>query len=93
MTPPPSPPFSLPSHVLYGWPLIVLLLIELEETSQPFKMARKRGNLNEIVLKIKGYWKREYELFSLSFLGFEIGANRFSIKFCIRKSNLFSSNM
>ena len=34
-----------------------------------------------------------YKLFSFSFLVFEIGANRFSIKFCIRKSHLFVSKM
>ena len=33
--------------------------------------------------------KRAHEVFGFSFLGFEIGANRFSIKLCIRKSNLF----
>ena len=32
----------------------------------------------------KGDYKRAYELFGFSFLGFEIGANRFSIKFYIR---------
>ena len=31
----------------------------------------------------KDDWKRAYDLFRFSFLGFEIGANRFSIKFRI----------
>ena len=36
----------------------------------------------------KENYKRAYELFGFPFLGFEIGANRFSIKFCIRRLGL-----
>ena len=41
----------------------------------------------------KGNQKRAYELFAFSLLGFEIGANRFSIKFCIRQPNSFFSKI
>ena len=37
----------------------------------------------------KGNKKRAYKLFAFSFFEFEIGANRFSIKFCINQSNSF----
>ena len=59
-------------------------------TIQNSSEKRKTSLFNEIGLKKRAIRKGHTRFFLFSFLGFEIGANRFSIEFCIRKFNLFS---
>ena len=59
-------------------------------TIQNSPEKKKKPLFNEIGLKKMAIGKRHTSFFLFSSLGFEIGANRFIIKFCIRKSNLFS---
>ena len=67
--------------------LIFLLQTNLEEISQLFQIVpQKRRNLRlNWFQNEKNNQKRSYEPLGFSVLRFEISANRFSIKFCIRK--------
>ena len=80
------------SKVVFSMSLVMMNQVSFHFTKVPFYKCpkRKRPLFNETKLKVRrSKQKIAYQLFYFLFLGFEIDANRFSIKFCIRKSNSF----